>query len=302
VSEASKYEPILNPAFERFAGHYGVIIEALPPYSPELKGKVERKVSGIRRLFEPYEKEKYSQKTAQDHIDKKLVLLNERKHGTHQQRPIDVFIGDEADKLKHLPILAYEIETVVHSTVRKDGYVRFENKYYRIDPRLHKETALVIGNGKQVSIYCKGALLEVYERIANNFITKFCKDHYKESWEKTLQDHGHYLKKAAAIGTHTETFVSIILSRGGGFVDTKVIWGLLTLNKKYHNVDIDKACQSAVELSEVRLATVRRLLNIMAKPKIKEQTKEDFNHPAQTTGGKFVRPISEYKNHLRLVQ
>jgi len=28
--EASKYEPILNPAFERFAAHYGFIIECLP--------------------------------------------------------------------------------------------------------------------------------------------------------------------------------------------------------------------------------------------------------------------------------
>jgi len=33
--EASLYEPILNPAFERMAGHYGMRIECLPPADPE---------------------------------------------------------------------------------------------------------------------------------------------------------------------------------------------------------------------------------------------------------------------------
>jgi len=293
VTEASKYEPLINAAFERFASHYGVIVDALPPRTPKLKGKVERKVSGKRRLFESYDKENYFQKTAQDHINKKLEMLNERKHGTHRLKPLDVFLNDEADKLKGLPTLPYELETVIFSTVRKDGYVRFENKYYRVSSSLDGTDAVVIGNTRQVSIYCKGKLLEVYERITSNFITKACKDHYKEPWEKTLQDHGHYLKKGAAIGKNAEKFVSIVLSRGAGFVDTRVIWGLLSLDKKYNNEDIDKACESALELESVKLRTVRQMLNLMAKPKeVKRTTNE--HHPEQTTGGKFVRPINEY--------
>ncbi len=301
VSEASKYEPLLNPAFERFASHYGVVIEALPPATPELKGKVERKVSGKRRLFESYDKENYNLKTAQDHINKKLVMLNERKHGTHRLRPIEVFLNDEVEVLKSLPTLAYEIETVVLCTIRKDGYVRFENKYYRVEQDLHGEDALVIGNTRQVSIYCKGKLLEVYERITDNFRTKACKDHYKEPWEKTLQDHGHYLEKASRIGANVERFVSIILARGAGFVDTKVIWGLLSLNKKYSNEDIDKACLSALELEEVKLRTIQSLLKIMAKPKVQEKFTEDYKE-GQTMGGKFVRSMNEYKTHLKLIQ
>ena len=301
ISEASKYEPVLNPAFERFASHYGIIVEALPPATPELKGKVERKVSGKRRVFESYDKSHYQLDTAQAHINKKLEMLNERKHGTHRLRPIDVFLNDEVNLLKALPILPYEAESVVISTIRKDGYVRFENKYYRVEPNLHGEDALVIGNTKQVTIYCKGKLLEVYERITDNFRTKACKDHYKEPWEKTLQDQGHYLKKASLIGKNVERFVSIVLSRGAGFVDTKVIWGLLTLNKTYKDEDIDKACLSALELEEVKLSTVRSLLNIMAKPKEQEKI-IDEKKEGQTMGGKFVRPMDEYQRHLKLIQ
>jgi hypothetical protein len=161
--------------------------------------------------------------------------------------------------------------------------------------------ALVIGNTAQVSIYCSGRLLEVYERIQDKFITKACKDHYRESWEKTLGDHGHYLRQARGIGAHVEQFVGIILARGEGFVDTRVVWGLLTLNKKYSVEDIDKACLSALELSQVNLRTVHQLLNIMAKPKQKQDPKEEIP-AAQTMGGKFTRSMSEYKNHLRLVR
>lgn len=300
VQEASNYEPFLNPAFERFASHYGFTIEALPPAAPEKKGKVERMVPVKRRFFESYDLNQYTLENAQAHLNRKMMITNERKHGTHLQKPIEVFINDEATFLKRLPCLRYECETIVHSTVRADGYVRFINKYYRVDTRLKGEIALVIGNSEQVCIYCKGRLLEVYERIQDQFTTKACKDHYKESWEKTLQDHGHYLKRAEAIGGNVQRFVSIILSRGEGFVDTKVVWGLLTLNKKYSNADIDKACLSALELSQVNLRTVHQLLNIMAKPKEKEIQKDDLT-TAQAVGGKFARPMSEYKKHLTLV-
>lgn len=300
VQEASDYEALLNPGFERFASHYGFTVEALPPAAPEKKGKVERMVPVKRRLFESYDLKNYTLKNAQEHIDRKMIITNERKHGTHLQKPIEVFINDEASLLRPLPVLRYECETITRSTVRRDGYVSFANKYYRVDTRLKGEIALVIGNSEQVCIYCKGRLLEVYEKIQDKFATKACKDHYKESWEKTLQDHGHYLKRAEAIGANVHRFVDIILARGEGFVDTRTVWGLLTLNKKYNNADIDKACLSALELSQVNLRTVRQLLNIMAKPKEKEIQKDNLT-TVQTMGGRFARPMSEYKKHLTLV-
>lgn len=159
--------------------------------------------------------------------------------------------------------------------------------------------ALVIGNSTQVSIYCNGRLLEVYERIQDKSISKACKDHYQESWEKTLQDYGNYIKQAKNIGSNVERLAGIILARGEGFVDTRSVLGLLTLNKKYKCDDIDKVCLSAPELSQVNLKTVHKLLNIMAKPKVLPHEEAPA---AQTMGGKFARNMSEYKNHLLLVQ
>lgn len=302
VRTASDYEPLINPAFERFASAYGFIVEALPPASPEKKGKVERMMPMKRRLFESYDVSGYDLTSAQAHIDRKLLIANERRHGAHQARPVDVFIQDEADILKTLPPLRYELESIVTNTIRTDGYVRFENKYYRVDPRLKKQEALVIGNSSQVSIYLKGRLLEVYERITDPFKTKDCKEHYREPWEKTLQDHGHYLKRAGGIGIFVEQFVNIVLARGQGFVDTKIIWGLLNLDKTYENIDINKACEMSLGLSQLSLRSVQQFLKITAVPKKKRMAglPEDPLIP-KAIGGKFARPMSDYKKHLLLV-
>ena len=154
--KADDYEPEINPAFERFASAYGFTIEALPPADPKKKGKVERMVPVKRRLFESFDIGTYTLERAQAHLDRKLSVTSERKHGTHGLRPIDVFINDEAAKLKTLPALRYEPETITTPTVREDGYVLCDKKYYRVDPRLKKECATVIANSSLVSIYVCG--------------------------------------------------------------------------------------------------------------------------------------------------
>lgn len=293
VLEASKHEPRLNAGYERFASHYGFTIEALPPNDPQKKGKVERSVQLVRRLFESFEVKEFSVASAQAHINRKLQIANQRKHGSHGQRPIDIFANDERGKLKGLPESPYEIETIQLAKVRRDGFVRFIGKYYRIDQKLAGEEATVIGNTKKVSIYCFGRLLEVYDRIQDKFQMKSSKAHYQEPWEKDLQNHSHYIKKAEMIGPNVSRLIQIVLARGDGFVDTRVVWGILTLNKKYSHQNIDKACLTAIELSEVNLRTVCALLNLAPK----ESVPENF----ETTGGKFARPMSEYSSHLRLV-
>ena len=86
ATEASLYEPVINVVMERFASHYNIIFELLPPRRPELKGKVERLVPYTRRLFESYG-EFVNLNHAQDHMNKKLIIANERKHGTLKKTP-----------------------------------------------------------------------------------------------------------------------------------------------------------------------------------------------------------------------
>lgn len=67
VKLASEHEPILNAGYERFASHTGFTIEALPPSDPQKKGKVERTVQLVRRLFESFDMNEFSLDKAQSH-------------------------------------------------------------------------------------------------------------------------------------------------------------------------------------------------------------------------------------------
>lgn len=162
---ASRYEPLLNPLYERFASHYGTVIECLPPADPEKKGKVERPMPYVRRLLEAYKGDRNDVAAVQQYLDAKIALANQRRHGTTNERPIDRFSHEEQQCLKPLPILPYEIELYHEGTIRVDGHVRFQGKYYSVDEEHIRHDVTVIGNSKLVSIYKNGTLLEVHDRI-----------------------------------------------------------------------------------------------------------------------------------------
>lgn len=187
--EASRYEPLLNPAFERMAAHYGMRIECLPPRDPEKKGKVERPMPYIRRLYEAHGEAWHGIEESQAYIDRKLVLANERKHGTTRTKPIEQLLQVETEKLKPLPALAYEPEEVSEAKVRRDGHVRFDNKYYSLEEKFIGEEVLVLATQSQVSIFHRGRLVEVHDRILTNDVlrSKSTKTHHLKPWEREMR-------------------------------------------------------------------------------------------------------------------
>jgi hypothetical protein len=261
--KADKYDPVLNPALERFADHYNKIrIECLPPYDPKKKGKVERMVPFARRLFEAYPKEFVSLEHAQSYMNKKCTIANERRHGTTCLKPIEEFLSQEAKCLKELPALAYERESVAYPKVRKDGFVRFENKYYAVaDSNIGKE-AVVLGTSTRVSIFVDGQLTETYNRITASNQTHDIHEHLKKPWQKFEESNTHFLNRADAIGTECGRFVRAVLQQGDGFVDTRIIWGVLALDKKYSDSAIDRACASARQIGKLSSRYVERLLRL----------------------------------------
>ena len=290
--EASDYEPLLNPAFERFCDHYGTIPEILPPREPKKKGKVERIVPYVRRLSESYG-DWQGMESAQKHLNGKVVLANERKHGTTKLRPVDVFLQQEASLLNSLPEISFEREEYHHGIVRKDGHVRFRGKYYSISEEFIDENVFIIGNQSVVKIYHKGKLLETHSRVTSSFQSKSTKTHHLKPHERIMGESGHYLQRAEEIGPHAKELVKEILLAGNGFVDTRKVWGILSLDKDYSNESLDKACKQALECGQLSYRTVMMFLNLTPKEN-KEIPKSKNN--------KFVREMDEYNNQLKLIQ
>lgn len=287
--EASKYEPKLNPAFDRFCHHYGVLAEILPPYDPEKKGKVERSMPYVRRLFEAYGKDWTTLEDAQRYMNIKVNKANERVHGTTRLHPIHVFLQEEVNSLKSLPSTAYQMEEYHSGTVRKDGHVRFCHKYYSVDEQYIGNEVFVIGNQSRVQIYCNCELIETHERLTAAHRSKSTKKHHLKPWEQVMEDASLYLERAEKIGPSTKELIFTILKAGRGFIDTRKVWGILNLDKDHHPNKVDQACKYALEIDSLNYQTVKSYLNYKPAKAINTELSEE---------NKFIRSMMEYQKYL----
>lgn len=298
--EASPYEPLLNPAMERFAAHYGIVLECLPPRDPEKKGKVERPMPYFRRLYEAHGDQWKGIEESQAYLDRKLQIANDRPHGTTLRRPKEVLFQEEAKALKPLPSLSYEVEQFHEGTVRQDGHVRFGNKYYSVDEKYKGKDVVVLGDSKLVSIYHQGKLLEVHDRITDPNISKSTKSQHLKPWERAMQDGSLYRKKGATLGPHVEEMIKALISQGQGFIDTRKIWGILSLDKRYTALQIDAACSRALQIDKFGYRAVKSFLEWDEMKTLQK------NHQARPilspvmSAHKHVRPLSVYKEQLSL--
>ncbi len=293
---ASKYEPLLNPAFERFASHFSLLIECLPPGDPQKKGKVERSIPYVRRLYEAHGSDWKGLEEAAEYMGRKIVIANERRHGTTFKKPRDLYLNEERNTLKPLPNLAYEVEQYHEGLVRKDGHVRFQNKYYSVDEKYVNESVIVLGDSKQVSIYHKGSLLEVHPKITDPYRSKSTKTHHLKPWERALEDHSWYRERAARLGPHVEEMIVALLKQGHGFIDTRKIWGILSLDKRYPGQALNAACQQAIALDSLSYRTVKGFLEL-GGPK---QDTEGYALAKNTNKHKFIHPLSDYEAQMGL--
>lgn len=304
--EASRYEPLLNPAAERFAAHYGIVIEALPPADPEKKGKIERMVPYCRRLYEAHGEAWSGLEESQSYLDRKLMIANDRRHGTTLRRPRELFMQEETKALRPLPALAYEIEQFHEGVVRQDGHVRFDNKYYSLDERYKGKNVIVLGNSKQVSLYHEGKLIEVHARIMDSRQSKSTKPQHLKPWERAMQDDSMYRERASKIGPYVDEMILRLIERGEGFIDQRKIWGILSLDKRYARERIDRACQRALEMESLSYRTVKSLLEIEEVRELEESRQEGVLNlkPSMSLSKenrhKYIRPLSVYQEQLSL--
>jgi hypothetical protein len=260
--EASRYEAALNPVAERFAGHYGFFFECLPPAEPQMKGHVERQIPYVRRLRQSRDGAWENMDVEEAHLRRKLGLANEQLHGTTRRRPREVFAAEECPQLKALPSLAYEVERYHEGMVRKDGYVRFDSKYYAAGEAFIGKAVTVIADSKQVALYHEGRLLEVHGRLSGLLQMKAVKPHQLKPWENTIQDGAFYCRRAEEVGPNVKAWVEEVLRQGQGFVDTRKVWGVLSLDKRYGRAAIDGACARALALGSTSYRMVMKMLEV----------------------------------------
>lgn len=293
---ASYYEPLLNPVAERFAGHYGFFWECLPPKSPQMKGHVETQVPYMRRLMQARDGAWEGLEADEAYLRGKVELANGKPHGTTRRRPLEVWEAEEKTAMKALPALDYAMEQYSEGLVRRDGYVRFDNRYYAVGAGLTGKLVTIIADARQVTIYRESKLLEVYERSRDPRQMKVAKRHHLKPWEQTLGDSGFYVERAGRLGPNVRAWVEEVLRQGQGFVDTRKVWGVLSLDKRYPAAEIDEACGRALAMKSLSYRVVARLLE-NARAMLPPGTLLPAIRPPGG-GHKYARSLAEYKDLL----
>lgn len=153
--------PVLNIEFLHFAHHYGFSPKLCPPYSPWVKGKVERPMDYIReRFWRGYTYTSLAR--TNDDIVIWLETANRRIHGTHHQ-PVCERWEKEKDCLGKLPPVDYDTSLKCFRKVYKDCRLSYNANSYLVPYHMAGRRVMLKIKGKTISIWHDQELIAVYE-------------------------------------------------------------------------------------------------------------------------------------------
>jgi transposase len=154
--------PVFNNEFLHFAHHYGFQPKAAPPYSPWVKGKVERPIDYLRQRFWRGYAFDSTEKANRDLLPWLDQTGNRRIHGTHH-RPVYERWQEELPHLLPLPVSEYDTSVKVFRKVYRDCQISYNgNRYVAPHRAVGKRVMLKIKHGT-IRIFHDQDLLATYQ-------------------------------------------------------------------------------------------------------------------------------------------
>lgn len=166
----SQNKVMFNVEFEHFCRHYGFKPVPCPPYSPHVKGKVERPVDYVRESF--WRGYRFTS-IEQANNDLRIWLsqtANRRVHGTHRQG-VDIRWHQELASLKPCPATDYDTSIKVYRKVYKDCMISYNASHYQVPPDVI---------GKKVLLKIKNGLIRFYDD--DRLVASYAVSTDKGSW------------------------------------------------------------------------------------------------------------------------
>ena len=163
---------VFNIEFLYFAHHYGFQPTVAPPYSPWVKGKVERPMDYIRERFWRGYSFSAIQKANEDVMTWLNETANRRIHGTHREVVHERW-SKEIPCLKPLPPGDYDTSVKVFRKVYKDCQLSYNGNRYRVPYHVVGKKVMLKIKGDLIRIYHDQELLASYRepKTKNNLIS-----------------------------------------------------------------------------------------------------------------------------------
>lgn len=285
VIQADWYDPEINPKVQAFCEHYGTVILPTKPYTPRHKGKTERGIGYVKdnglkgRTFASLQEQN-------EHLlNWEAGVADTRIHGTMKKQVGRVFQDVERSALLPLPVERFPFFHEAQRRVHRDGHVEVEKAYYSVPPEYVGRTVWARWDGRVVRVFNdRLQQIAIHARHeAGRFSTQ--SEHIAaEKIARVERGAEWLLKKVSRIGPHAAQWAESMLAERG-IPGVRVLVGLMSLAHRYHDDQIEAACEVAQTHGAYRLRSIRELIKRTA-PK-QEQFEFIESHP-------IIRGIHEY--------
>jgi len=132
---------MIRRSYQELAEHYGFIISACLPRTPEHKGGVEGDVKYTKSNFLPCflirQKEKNIATPELRELIEALIRWGSEVADTHivhgvGRSPLEIFNSEEKKALRPLPASRWELTSWSQNIVRRDWRIMFDSSYYSV--------------------------------------------------------------------------------------------------------------------------------------------------------------------------
>lgn len=297
VIQASLQEPLVNKSYQMLAEHYGFLVSANKPRTPEHKGGVEKDIDYVKRNFYPvfieHQKQKGRTIPYVSDCKKELAHWMQQTDIKHQIKytnatPEILFI-EEKPFLLQLRLDRWDPITWYNPKVGDDWKVQINKAFYSVPYQYIGKRVTAYINSTEVVIFYNYEQIACHRRAKREWQRVINPDHAPPNYDEYLNSSSVGVKKwAALIGKPTLELVTIILQQRN--VDgLRPARALCALSKIYSYQRLNNACQRALYYRLYSFYSVKNILKQNLDQLPLEQTTADL-FPAKS-------PLQTHKNY-----
>lgn len=279
VTRSDPYEPGMNPVFDEFALHYGVVVMPTRVRKPRDKALVENAVRLVyQRISARLRGRTFFSLTEVNAAIRELLEQHNTKSFTrlpYSRR--ELFERVEREALRALPREPFMLKSTTEATVGSNYHVelREDRHYYSVPYQLRRRDpptrVKLVWDDRVVSIYFDNVRVVQHrrDRTPNGYTTLAehmpDKHRYIAEWSSE-----RFLSWAAKMGPETKELIGKVLGAAAYPPQAfRSCQGLLNLARTHGSSRLNAACRRALQIGTI---SYKRVQNILALHQEQEQS------------------------------
>lgn len=174
----------INPLFEDFAKHYGLLIKTHQVRRPRTKGKVERMVDYVKDNFlNGREFANLEELNSENRIWLNNTA-NVRMHSTTQARPVDLLEQENLTKVN--TVKKYQLSAKENRKVNSEGFVHYRGSRYSVPPNYVGKEVVVEDSQQKITVKSQNLIIAQHQKAERKGLSIADKLHIDEMWKITV--------------------------------------------------------------------------------------------------------------------